>query len=68
MASYLVIGSGLFGSVFAERMANQGHKVTVLEKRKHIAGNIYTEEIEGIQIINTAHIFFIHQIRKFGTI
>ena len=58
MASYLVIGSGLFGSVFAERMANQGHKVTVLEKRKHIAGNIYTEEIEGIQVHKYgAHIF-----------
>ncbi|MFR3686180.1 MAG: UDP-galactopyranose mutase [Enterococcus sp.] len=58
MTSYLVVGSGLFGSVFAEQMAKNGHKVTVLEKRDHIAGNIYTEEINDIQVHKYgAHIF-----------
>ncbi|MBU5363185.1 UDP-galactopyranose mutase [Enterococcus raffinosus] len=58
MTSYLVVGSGLFGSSFAEQMAKNGHKVTVLEKRNHIAGNIYTEEINGIQVHKYgAHIF-----------
>lgn len=58
MTSYLVVGSGLFGSVFAEQMANNGNKVTVLEKRDHIAGNIYTEEVSNIQVHKYgAHIF-----------
>lgn len=58
MTSYLVVGSGLFGAVFAEQMANGGDKVTVIEKRNHIAGNIYTEEMEGIQVHKYgAHIF-----------
>lgn len=58
MTSYLVVGSGLFGAVFAEQMTNGGDKVTVIEKRNHIAGNIYTEEMEGIQVHKYgAHIF-----------
>lgn len=58
MTSYLVVGSGLFGAVFAEQMANGGDKVTVIEKRNHIAGNIYTEKMEGIQVHKYgAHIF-----------
>lgn len=58
MTSYLVVGSGLFGSVFAEQMANKGNKVTLIEKRNHIAGNIYTEEINNIQVHRYgAHIF-----------
>lgn len=55
---YLVVGSGLFGAVFASEMAQEGHKVTVLEKRNHIAGNIYTKEICEIQTHQYgAHIF-----------
>ncbi|CAJ1226835.1 UDP-galactopyranose mutase [Levilactobacillus zymae] len=55
---YLVIGAGLFGSVFAFEAARRGHHVVVLEKRDHIGGNIYTEEIEGIQVHKYgAHIF-----------
>ena len=58
MTSYLIVGSGLFGSVFAEQMVKNGHKVTVFEKRNHIAGNIYTEEMNGIQVHKYgAHIF-----------
>ncbi|MBO0451463.1 UDP-galactopyranose mutase [Candidatus Enterococcus murrayae] len=58
MTTYLIVGSGLFGSVFADQMAKNGHRVTVLEKRNHIAGNIYTEEVNGIQVHKYgAHIF-----------
>ncbi|TPR14812.1 UDP-galactopyranose mutase [Apilactobacillus timberlakei] len=55
---YLVIGSGLFGSTFAYEAAKRGHKVTILEKRNHIAGNIYTKKIDGINVhMYGAHIF-----------
>ena len=47
---YLVVGAGLFGSVFANRMTERGKKCLVIEKRSHIAGNLYSEEIEGIQV------------------
>lgn len=56
--NYLVVGSGLFGSVFAHEAALRGNKVTVIEKRDHVAGNIYTKEVEGIQVHEYgAHIF-----------
>lgn len=56
--NYLVVGSGLFGSVFAHEAAKRGNKVTILEKRNHVGGNIYTKEIEGIQVhMYGAHIF-----------
>lgn len=55
---YLVVGSGLFGAVFASEAAKRGKRVKVIEKRNHIAGNIYTEEIDGIQVHKYgAHIF-----------
>ena len=55
---YLVVGSGLFGSVFANEAAKKGHQIKVIEKRNHIAGNIYTKEVEGIQMHQYgAHIF-----------
>ncbi|MFS9604935.1 NAD(P)-binding protein, partial [Klebsiella pneumoniae] len=47
--NYLVVGSGLFGAIFANEAAKKGHQVKVIEKRDHIAGNIYTKEVEGIQ-------------------
>ena len=47
---YLVVGSGLFGAVFAHEMKKRGKCVLVLERRCHIGGNIYTEEEEGIAI------------------
>lgn len=55
---YLVVGSGLFGSTFAFEAAKRGKKVKVIDKRNHIAGNIYTENIEGINVHKYgAHIF-----------
>ena len=55
---YLVVGAGLFGAVFAHEAVKAGFTVLVLEKRDHIAGNIYTEEVEGIDVHKYgAHIF-----------
>lgn len=47
---YVVVGSGLFGATFANLAKNNGKKVLVIEKRGNIAGNIYTEEVNGIQV------------------
>ncbi|MDW3022135.1 UDP-galactopyranose mutase [Ligilactobacillus salivarius] len=58
MTNYLVVGAGLFGAVFAHEAAQRGHKVKVIEKRDHVAGNIYTKEVHGIQVHQFgAHIF-----------
>ena len=58
MYDYLIVGVGLFGAVFAHEAALKGKKVKVIEKRNHIAGNIYTREEEGIQVHQYgAHIF-----------
>ena len=55
---YLVVGSGLYGATFARKAAEKGKKVLVIDKRNHVAGNIYTEEIEGIEVHKYgAHIF-----------
>ena len=55
---YLVVGAGLYGAVFAQVAKAKGKKVLVIDKRDHIAGNIYTEEIEGINVHKYgAHIF-----------
>ncbi|MCR5292754.1 MAG: UDP-galactopyranose mutase [Eubacterium sp.] len=55
---FLVVGAGLYGAVFARSMAEAGRKVLVIEKRPHIAGNIYTENVEGIEVHKYgAHIF-----------
>ncbi len=55
---YLIVGAGLYGSVFAREMNRQGRRVRLIDRRQHIAGNIYTEEVEGIQVHRYgAHIF-----------
>lgn len=55
---YLVVGAGLYGAVFARQAADAGKKVLVIDKRGHIAGNVYTQEMEGINVhIYGAHIF-----------
>lgn len=55
---YLVVGAGLFGATFAYEAAKRGKRVKVIEKRDHIAGNIYTKEVAGIQVHQYgAHIF-----------
>ncbi len=58
MYDYLIVGSGLFGAVFAYEAKKRGKRCLVIEKRSHVGGNIYTEEIEGIQVHRYgAHIF-----------
>lgn len=58
MYDYLIVGSGLFGSVFAYEAKKRGKSVLVVEKRRHIGGNIYTEKIQDIDVhIYGAHIF-----------
>lgn len=55
---YLVVGAGLFGATFAYEAAQRGHRVKVIEKRDHLAGNVYTKEVAGIQVHQYgAHIF-----------
>lgn len=55
---YLVVGAGLYGAVFAQKAKEAGKNVLVIDKRPNIAGNVYTEEIEGINVhIYGAHIF-----------
>lgn len=55
---YLVIGSGLYGAIFSHEAKKAGKSVLVIDKRPNIAGNIYTEEMEGIQVHKYgAHIF-----------
>ena len=55
---YLIVGSGLFGSIFAYEATKRGNKCLVIDKRSHIAGNIYTENIDGINVHKYgAHIF-----------
>ena len=62
---YLIVGSGLFGSTFANLANKAGKKVLVIDKREHIAGNIYTENIEGM-FINMADIYIIPIIKMCG--
>ena len=55
---YLVVGTGLFGAVFAQQAKEQGKKVLMVEKRNHIAGNVYTKTVDGIHVHEYgAHIF-----------
>lgn len=73
---YLIVGSGLFGATFAYKAKRQGKKCLVIEKRSHLGGNIYCENIEGINVHKYgAHIFhtnnkevweFVNSIVKFN--
>lgn len=55
---YLVVGAGLFGAVFAREMSEAGKKVLVVDRRRHIGGNCYTESVDGINVhLYGAHIF-----------
>ena len=55
---YLVVGAGLYGAAFAHEAKNAGKKVLVIDRRDHIAGNVYTEEVEDINVHKYgAHIF-----------
>lgn len=58
MYDYLIVGAGLYGAVFAHEAVKRGKKVLVIDKRPHIAGNVYTRQIEGIHVHEYgAHIF-----------
>lgn len=58
MYDYLIVGAGLYGSVCARELTDAGKKVLVIDKRDHIAGNVYTEKVEGINVHKYgAHIF-----------
>ena len=55
---YLIVGAGLFGATVANRLKRGGKKVLVIDKRNHIGGNVYTENVEGINVHKYgAHIF-----------
>ncbi|MBQ9492675.1 MAG: UDP-galactopyranose mutase [Oscillibacter sp.] len=58
MYDYLIVGAGLYGAVFAREAVDHGKSVLVIDKRPHIAGNVYTEQVEGIHVHKYgAHIF-----------
>ncbi len=58
MYDYLIVGAGLFGAVFAHEANVAGKSVLVIDKRPNIAGNVYTEKMEGINVHKYgAHIF-----------
>lgn len=63
MYDYLIVGAGLFGAVVAHELTQQGKSVLVIDKRSHIAGNVYTERTEGINVhVYGAHIFHTNHI------
>lgn len=71
---YLIVGCGLFGSVFAREMTNAGYKCVIIDKRPHIGGNVYTENVDGINVHKYGpHIFHCsddnlwNYVRKFAT-
>ena len=58
MYDYLIVGSGLYGSIFSREVTNKGYKCLVIDKRDNVGGNIYTEKVEGINVHKYgAHIF-----------
>ena len=58
MYDYLIVGAGLYGAVFARELTKRGKRCLVIDKRSHIGGNIYTEDVDGIQVHKYgAHIF-----------
>lgn len=64
---YLVVGAGLYGAVFAHEAKKAGKSVLVIDKRPNIAGNVYTETVEGIRYISMEPIFFIQIIERYGS-
>ena len=64
MYDYLIVGAGLFGSIFAYEAKKRGKNCLVIDKRPHIGGNIYTKEVEGINV----HEYGAHLITRSGNI
>ena len=67
MYDYLIVGAGLSGAIFAHEATKRGKKVKVIDKRDHIGGNIYCEEVEASTSISTVPTFSIRPTKKFGT-
>ena len=63
---YLIVGSGLFGATFAYLAKKQGKKCLVIDKRQHLGGNVYCENIEGINVHKLVLISSILLIRRYG--
>lgn len=58
MYDYLIVGAGLYGAVFARELTRRSKKCLVIDRRDHIAGNVYTETVSGIHVHKYgAHIF-----------
>ena len=58
MYDYLVVGAGLYGATVSRELTDEGYSVLVIDKRNHIAGNVYTDKVEGINVhVYGAHIF-----------
>ena len=69
MYDYLVVGAGLYGAVFAHEATARGKSVLVIDKRPHVAGNVYTENVEGINVhVYGAHIFHTNDKRVWNYI
>ena len=65
---FLIVGSGLFGATVAHEMTKKGKRCLVIDKRKNIGGNVYTEEVEGINVHRFgAHIFHTSDERSGST-
>ena len=66
---YLIVGAGLYGAVFARQAMDAGKKVLVIDRRNHVAGNVYTEDVEGIHVHRYgAHIFHTNSRRVWSYI
>ena len=63
---YLIVGVGLFGSVFAYKTKQQGKKCLVIDRRPHLGGNIIAKRWKVSMCINTVHTSFIPRIRRCG--
>ena len=66
MYDYLVVGSGLYGAVFAHEAKAKGKSVLVIDKRPNIAGNVYTEKLEGINFHKYGAHISIQTIPRYG--
>ena len=63
---YLLVGAGLFNAVFAQQAKMHGKRCLVIDKRPHLGGNIYCENIDGITVHKYGHIFSIPATRMYG--
>ena len=71
MLDFLIVGSGVYGAVMAQRIRQAGYTCLVLEKRNQIGGNCFTQQVEGIQVhCYGAHIFHTskEEVWKFETV